>query len=385
MRKDFHPTSEHLNQRLDQYLVSQIEDISRSRVQLLIEQGKVLVNDKAAKASYRLEGGETITVTGPVQPPPLKATAEDIRLDILYEDESLAVVNKPAGMTVHAGASTPGDDEQEDPRSRGTLVNALLFHFKKLSKVGGELRPGIVHRLDKDTSGIILVAKSDSAHAKLAEQFSSRQVRKKYVALVHGWPKEDKGTINDPIGRDSVRRNRMSIRARESRDALTHFTVRDRIRSIYGKFALLDVTIETGRTHQIRVHLASLGHPVVGDTLYSAPEMIEPQQLGAFRAHKASTKSTRDRASMDLARELTEQHMGTVKPATKRPGKKAKTEPAKVPGSALASAAPIRLPRNFLHAAAIQFQHPRAKKDMSFEQPLPAELQEFLFKLRSGI
>src|SRR5258706_13336623 len=216
---DFTPTHEHIGQRLDQFLVAQIGDISRSRVQMLIDQGKVLVDGKAAKAFYRREGNETVSLTGAAQPPPLKATAEDIPLDIIHEDESLAVVNKPAGMTVHAGAGQSTQDEDDDPRtdprSRGTLVNALLFHFNKLSNVGGELRPGIVHRLDKDTSGIILVAKTGSAHSKLAAEVSGREAGKPYVALVPGWPKADKGTIKHPIGRDSGARNRITDRLPE--------------------------------------------------------------------------------------------------------------------------------------------------------------------------
>ena len=309
-------------QRLDQFLAEQIPDVSRARVQQMLREEKALVNGAIAKSSLKLRGGEQITILGEVQPPPLRAIAEDIPLDIVYEDDDLAVVNKPAGMMVHAGAGATDDE-----RNRGTLVNALLHRFGALSEVGGELRPGIVHRLDKETSGLILVAKNDLAHRRLAAQFSKREIKKRYVALVHGWPPKDRGTINDPISRDAVRRTRMSIRGSGGRSAITHYEVRERIASAYGKFALVDVRIETGRTHQIRVHMASLRHPVVGDALYGA------------------------------AKEL------------------------KRVGNAI-SPAVLALDRNFLHAAAIEFQQPRTGEAMKFEAPLPKELLEFLEKVR---
>ena len=259
--------AEAAGQRLDQFLTAQIADISRARVQQLLQAEKALVNGVAAKPSLKLRGGEQITILGDPQPPPLRAIAEDIPLDIVYEDADLAVVNKPAGMMVHAGAGAT-----EDERNRGTLVNALLHRFAKLSDVGGELRPGIVHRLDKETSGLILVAKNDVAHRKLGEQFSKREIKKRYVALVHGWPAKDRGTINSAISRDSIRRIRMTTRGSAGRTAVTHYDVRERIASAYGKFALLDVRIETGRTHQIRVHLSSIGHQEVGYDLYGAPK-----------------------------------------------------------------------------------------------------------------
>src|SRR5205085_5500114 len=168
--------------------------------QLILEQ-KVVVDDEPAKASLKLRGGERITVVGSAERPPLRAIAEEIPLEILYEDDDLAIINKPAGMMVHAGAGST-----EDQRNRGTLVNALLHHFAALSGVGGEMRPGIVHRLDKETSGLILVAKNDDAHRKLAAQFADREVKKTYIALVHGWPKKDAGTISASISRDRVRR-----------------------------------------------------------------------------------------------------------------------------------------------------------------------------------
>jgi 23S rRNA pseudouridine1911/1915/1917 synthase len=303
--------------RLDQFLTGQLGNTSRARVQQLIDEQKVLVNESAGKASLRLRGGERITVLGAVTLPPLRAMAEEIPLDIVYEDDDLAVVNKPAGMMVHAGAGATDDE-----RNRGTLVNALLHRFGSLSGMGGELRPGIVHRLDKTTSGLIVVAKNDESHRKLAAQFAKRLVKKTYVALVHGWLKQEQGTISASISRDRVRRTRMTTRGSGGREAISHYAVQRRIDSKYGKFTLLEVRIDTGRTHQIRVHLASLGHPVVGDALYGAPREVS-----------------------------------------------AKNEP------------PISLPRNFLHAAALQLEHPRSSEALSFARPLPEELQSFFEKL----
>src|SRR5580658_2654566 len=191
-------------QRLDHFLVEQIPDVSRARVQQMLREEKAVVNGAIAKSSLKLRGGEEITILGEAQRPPLRAIAEDIPLDVVYEDADVAVVNKPAGMMVHAGAGATDDE-----RNRGTLVNALLHRFGALSEVGGELRPGIVHRLDKETSGLIVVAKNDAAHRKLGAQFSGRKVKKQYVALVHGWPAKDRGTINTAISRDVVRRTRM--------------------------------------------------------------------------------------------------------------------------------------------------------------------------------
>ena len=301
--------------RLDQWLVSQLPEVSRVRVQQLIEQKKIQVNGNLPKPSMKLRGGEEIVITGEVELPPLRAFAEDIPLDVVYEDESLAVINKSAGMTVHAGSG------KDDAGNRGTMVNALLHRFNQLSQLGGELRPGIVHRLDKETSGLVLVAKSDLAHRKLSEQFSRREIKKTYLALVHGWMKTPQGTINAPISRDLVRRARMTTRRSDGREAITHWKVRERIEGKHGKFSLLEVRIETGRTHQIRVHLASLGHPVAGDSLYGAPRP--------------------------------ESYLGTQPEVAS-------------------------LDRNFLHAFEIQFRHPISNRGLSFQQPLPAELIEFL-------
>jgi 23S rRNA pseudouridine1911/1915/1917 synthase len=308
--------------RLDQWLVSQLPDVSRVRIQQLIEQKKILINGNVPKPSMKLRGGEEIVVTGQVELPPLRAFAEDIPLDVVYEDESIAVINKPAGMSVHAGSG------KGEAGNRGTMV--------RLSEIGGELRPGIVHRLDKETSGLVLVAKSDLAHRKLAEQFARREVKKTYIALVHGWPKMTKGTITAAISRDMVRRARMTTRrgsqSRPGREAVTHWQVTEKIEGPYGKFALLEVRIETGRTHQIRVHLSSIGHPVAGDTLYGAPSRVpshapQPQSYGGTAPEVASLK------------------------------------------------------RNFLHAFAIQFRHPISDRPLSFQQPLPAELSDFLRRI----
>jgi 23S rRNA pseudouridine1911/1915/1917 synthase len=306
-------------QRLDQFLVSHL-DVSRARVQQLISQEKVLLNDAPAKASLKLRGGERVTVIGTAERPPLRAMAEEIPLDIVFEDDDLAIINKPAGMMVHAGAGAT-----EDLRNRGTLVNALLHHFATLSAVGGEMRPGIVHRLDKETSGLIVVAKNDEAHRKLAAQFAGREVKKTYIALVHGWPKKDRGTISASISRDRVRRIRMTTRGTGGRDAISHYSVVRRLDSPFGKFTLVEVKIDTGRTHQIRVHIASLGHPVVGDALYGAPREMRARR-----------------------------------------------------GRATDEGAAISLPRNFLHAAQLELTHPRTAERIALKSPLPRELQEFL-------
>jgi len=252
--------------RLDQFLRERLPQYSRSRLQDWIEQGRVLVDGSVAKRSHLLKGAERIHVQ-PGELAPLKATPEDLPLEVLYEDADVIAINKPAGMVVHTGAG----------RHSGTLVNAVLHRFGKLSSVGGELRPGIVHRLDRFTSGVILIARHDAAHRHLAEQFAARQVEKIYVALVHGNVKNDQGRITTPIARDPVRRMRMTARLAEGRQAITSYQVLKRFTDL----TLLEVKIGTGRTHQIRVHLASIKHPVVGDKLYGAPA----SDLGRYFLH----------------------------------------------------------------------------------------------------
>ena len=317
VQKSIDVSEEDAGKRLDVLLVGRLA-VSRARVQQLISEEKVFVNDAPAKASLKLRGNDRITIAGSPERPPLRAIPEEIPLKILYEDDDLAIVDKPAGMMVHAGAGAT-----DDARNRGTLVNALLHHFAELSGVGGETRPGIVHRLDKETSGLIVVAKNDEAHRKLAEQFSRREVKKTYVALVHGWLKKDSGTISASISRDRVRRVRMTTRQSGGREAISHYQVVRKIDSAYGKFSLVQVKIDTGRTHQIRVHLSSLGHPVVGDTLYGAPGELRPRR------------------------------------------EKQRTAPT------------IGLDRNFLHAAQLELIHPRAGKKISLTAPLPEELVSF--------
>ena len=319
------PTAEDSGKRLDQFLASELPDTSRARIQQLIEENEVLIDNAPAKASLRLKGGEQIIVKSAPHAPPLRALPEDIPLDIVYEDDDLAIVNKPAGMMVHAGAGAT-----DEARNRGTLVNALLHRFGTLSGVSGELRPGIVHRLDRETSGLMVVVKNDEAHRKLAHQFSQREVHKTYIALAHGWPKKDNGTINSAISRDLKRRTRMTTRGSAGREAVTHYKVVRRIASPYGKFALLEVKIETGRTHQIRVHLSSIGHPVVGDTLYGAPRQLQ-------------VESGKSRVA------------GTPRMLT----------PA----------------RNFLHSSAIELAHPRTAESLRFSRALPQELERLLKQL----
>ena len=245
------------HQRLDHFLQAKLAEYSRSRIQAWIKEERVTVNGIPSKASLILRGGERIEVT-PTAAPPLKAAAENLPVDVLYEDGAVIAVNKPAGLIVHAGAGAHS----------GTLVNRLVHHFGKLSQVGGELRPGIVHRLDKETSGVLLVARTDSAHRALAEQFSGRTVEKIYLALVEGSVRADSGRITKPIARDPVRRTRMTARLAEGRSALTEYKVRER----FPGFTFVEVRLGTGRTHQIRVHMQSLGHVVAGDKLYGARE-----------------------------------------------------------------------------------------------------------------
>jgi len=290
--------------RLDVFLAQRMADWSRSQIQRLIRSGLVTVESKVPrKGGMELRAGQCVSVRA--ERAELRATSEELPLSIIYEDSDLVVVDKPAGMTVHVGAGV---------RS-GTLVNALLHHIGKLSTVGGELRPGIVHRLDKLTSGLIVVAKSDFAHRHLAAQFKSRAVRKTYTVLVHGRVKDNSGLIDKPIGRDPVRRVRMKVGGLGAREALTLYRVVRR----FPQFTLLEVEPRTGRTHQIRVHFASVGHPIVGDTLYGAPRYV---QLGSRETPTLS--------------------------------------------------------RNFLHASRLEFRQPRREELLRLHSPLPDELERFL-------
>jgi 23S rRNA pseudouridine1911/1915/1917 synthase len=297
--------------RLDRVVAKHCPQLSRTRVQELIAGGLVRLNGKTAKDSHKVHAGDTIEVI-PQPRPGLRAEAEAIPLDILYEDEDVIAINKPAGMTVHAGAGN----------SHGTLVNALLGRGQSLSQSGDTLRPGIVHRLDKETSGVLLVAKNDFAHARLAEAFRERSIQKIYIALVQGALKEERGRIELAIARDPNRRTRMTAKRaallHNAREARTDWQVLARIDST----SLLEVQLHTGRTHQIRVHFSALRHPVVGDTLYGAAGQL---------------------------------HIGRT------------TLPS--------------LGRNFLHAAKIAFAQPRTGQPIHLTAPLPPELRAFLQKL----
>jgi 23S rRNA pseudouridine1911/1915/1917 synthase len=302
--------AEHAGERLDRFLAGAMPGLSRSQAQRLIEEGRVQVAGRQAKANLALKDGDQISVELPA-PVPTSAQPEDIPVPVLYEDADLLVVNKPAGMVVHPAAG----------HSSGTLVNALLHHVDDLSGIGGELRPGIVHRLDKGTSGVMVVAKHDAAHEALARQFADREVDKEYVALVWGVVQAGR-RIDLPIGRDPNDRQKMSARSRRARSAVTRITRAQHLKGV----TLCQVAIATGRTHQIRVHLNAIGHPIVGDATYGGVKSRVPQDL--------------------------------------RPV--------------------LRLERPFLHAARLVFTHPIDGREMSFEAPLPDDLQQVLDQLREA-
>ncbi len=290
-------------ERLDRYLASQIPNYSRSQIQRLIDEGQVLVpRVKHTKANVQLRAGDEIRVTLP-EPVAAAPVAQDIPLDILFNDADIVVVNKPAGMVVHPAAGN----------ADGTLVNALLHHVTDLSGIGGEIRPGIVHRLDKGTSGVMVVAKHDAAHQELARQFHDREVEKEYVALVWGLVQQRK-RIEAAIGRDPKHRQKMSTRASRARDAVTRVTWARDLKGL----TLCRVAILTGRTHQIRVHMSAIGHPIVGDALYGGVHRRVPHQ---FRAVQSLT-------------------------------------------------------RPFLHAERLTLTHPRTGERMTFTAPLPGDLEE---------
>src|SRR5215218_3362790 len=304
--------SEHDGIRLDAYLASQIEGWSRARLQRLIESEDVLVNGKAAKPSYKLREEDEIELEL-VAAATDAFTPENIPLDIVYEDETLVVVNKPTGLVVHPAAGTPS----------GTLANALAYHFQKLPGTGTGVRPGIVHRLDRDTSGLLVVAKTEVALEHLSDQFRDRSVYKSYVALVHGRVLTSSGKIDQPLARDPSNRTRMAV-VRAGRNALTLY----RVRRVFDRFTLLDVELKTGRTHQIRVHLAWMKHPVVGDETY-----------GGGRDN--TIRDPRLRARLQA------------------------------------------LNRHFLHAEKLGFKHPKTGEFVKFESPLPPELADFLTQINA--
>jgi 23S rRNA pseudouridine1911/1915/1917 synthase len=287
--------------RLDRWLARELPELSRARLQSLIEGGHVLLDGRPAKASLRIKAGQRLTVDVPA---PVEAAprAQDIPLAVVHDDAHLLVIDKPAGLAVHPGAGRPD----------GTLVNALLHHVKDLSGVGGELRPGIVHRLDRGTSGLMVVAKNDRAHQELSRQFHDREVEKEYVALVWGVVQAGR-RIDEPIGRDPQQRQKMSTRARRARTAVTRVTWARHLPGV----SLLKVAIATGRTHQIRVHLNAIGHPIVGDSVYGGVHRRVP---------------------------------GALRPV-------------------------MRLERPFLHSARLSFTHPRDGRRVEFDSPLPPDLQ----------
>ena len=242
------------NVRLDAYIAKKYTDISRTMVQKLVEEGNILVNEKNKKISYKVQKGDEIEIIIP-EAKEIDIKPENIEIEVIYEDKDIIVVNKPKGLVVHPANGNPD----------GTLVNAIMAMCKgSLSGIGGEIRPGIVHRLDKDTSGLLIVAKNDKAHINLSEQIKNHKVKKTYIALVRGIVKEDEATINMPIGRSEKDRKKMAI-TKKGKEAITHFKVLQR----YDNYTLLQINIETGRTHQIRVHLSQIGYPIVGDEVYS--------------------------------------------------------------------------------------------------------------------
>lgn len=258
MKKEIHVNEVNEKIRLDAYISKQMQDLSRSMIQKLLEENKINVNGKSEKPAYKVQNGDIIEINIE-EPKEVKIEAQDIPLDIIYEDEDILVVNKQKGLVVHPANGNPD----------GTLVNAVMAHCKdSLSGIGGELRPGIVHRLDKDTSGLLIIAKNDKAHIQMSNQIKNREVKKTYIALVRGTIAENEATINMPIGRSTKDRKKMAV-TKSGKEAVTHFKVLNRYTTDKGSYTLLEIKIDTGRTHQIRVHMAEIGHPVIGDAVYS--------------------------------------------------------------------------------------------------------------------
>ena len=312
----YHVEEEQHGTRLDRFLMSATEDMSRTHLQRLIRDGNVTINGKVVKQpSYALRDGDEINLTLPPSRPLDTIEPENIPLDILHEDSHLLVLNKPAGMLVH-----PANDVND-----GTLVNALLAHCTDLSGIGGVERPGIVHRLDKDTSGILVVAKTDVAHRKLSVQFEQHSIKRQYVAVVCGTPTEAAGTIDARIARSRRDRRRMTTVKTDGRHAVTHYEVLER----YPKFALVQLTLETGRLHQIRVHLQHIGHPVAGDAVYGG------EQRALNDADTAGLKH------------------------------------------ALA-----QLKRQALHACLLGFEHPATGESLTFSAPMPKDMQQVVEALQ---
>lgn len=268
--EELHLTAVQSGERIDRFLSGDLEGLSRSYIQKLLKEGGITVDGKAVKSNYKLNAGDVILVQIP-DPEPMDILPEDIPLDILYEDEDILVVNKPKGMVVHP---SPGHYSH-------TLVNAVLFHCGgRLSGINGVLRPGIVHRIDMDTTGSLLICKNDRAHQILADDLKEHNITRRYHAVVHGNLKEDTGTVNAPIGRHPVDRKKMSTKAPNGRHAVTHYRVLER----FGNYTYIECELETGRTHQIRVHMASIGHPILGDAVYGpakCPFKLEGQTLHA--------------------------------------------------------------------------------------------------------
>lgn len=281
------------NNRMDRYLAKQKEEISRVAIQRLIEEGKILVNGKKIKASYKIQENDEITVEEEILKE-VELKAQDIPVEIIYEDSDIIVVNKPKGMVVHPANGNPD----------GTLVNAIMSICKdSLSGIGGEIRPGIVHRIDKNTSGILIVAKNDKAHINLSEQIKNHEVKKTYIALVRGVVKEKEATINMPIGRSTKDRKKMAV-IKNGKEAITHFKVIEKFTK--HNCTLLEVKIETGRTHQIRVHLSQIGYPIIGDTTYSNGKNEWGIQGQCLHAKSLAFKHPTTKEDMFLEAELPE-------------------------------------------------------------------------------
>ncbi len=303
----FHASSEDAGVRLDRFLSSKSPDISRTRLQRYIKEGRVLVNGtRVAVPRTRISEGDEVAVNVPA-PRPLSLEPQAITLDIVFEDQDIIVVNKPAGMVVHPGAG----------HESGTLVHALLHHCSDLEGIGDALRPGIVHRLDMDTSGLIIIAKNSMAHHSLISQFAERTTSKRYVAIVAGYLRDKSGTIDAPVGRHPVHRKKMAANVRNGREAVTHWKV---LKELKGA-SIIEARIVTGRTHQIRVHMASIGHPLLGDSLYGGPAIVKLQGK-----------------SVNVARQM-------------------------------------------LHAAYLRVRHPGTGETVEWEVPLPPDMQAVLAKL----